>query len=73
MLVPRVKRKSKNDQGSFPILAFLDIETTGSNFERDRITEIGIKTLSNNEVSDWKSLINSETLLLFVAVPGIFI
>lgn len=64
MLEPRVKRKSKKiDKCSFPVLAFLDIETTGSNFERDRITEIGIKTLANNEVSDWESLINPETFI----------
>ena len=42
----------------YPALAFVDIETTGSNFDRDRITEIGIKTLSNNGVSSWESLIN---------------
>ena len=42
----------------YPTLAFIDIETTGSNFDRDRITEIGIKTLSNNGVSIWESLIN---------------
>lgn len=42
----------------YPALAFVDIETTGSNFDRDRITEIGIKTLSNNGVSIWESLIN---------------
>jgi DNA polymerase-3 subunit epsilon len=42
----------------YPTLAFIDIETTGSNFDRDRITEIGIKTLANNGVSIWESLIN---------------
>jgi DNA polymerase-3 subunit epsilon len=42
----------------YPALAFVDIETTGSNFDRDRITEIGIKTLSNNGASSWESLIN---------------
>ncbi|BDT75790.1 exonuclease domain-containing protein [Polynucleobacter sp. KF022] len=42
----------------YPALAFVDIETTGSNFDRDRITEIGIKTLSNNGVAIWESLIN---------------
>ena len=40
-----------------------DIETTGSNFERDRITEIGIKTLAQNEVTVWESLINPETFI----------
>ena len=43
---------------SYPALAFVDIETTGSNFDRDRITEIGIKTLSNNGVAVWERLIN---------------
>ena len=33
-------------QVSYPDLAFVDIETTGSHFDRDRITEIGIKTLA---------------------------
>jgi DNA polymerase-3 subunit epsilon len=32
----------------YPDLAFVDIETTGSNFDRDRITEIGIKLLSGD-------------------------
>ena len=34
------------EQVSYPDLAFVDIETTGSHFDRDRITEIGIKTLA---------------------------
>ena len=42
----------------YPALAFVDIETTGSQFERDRITEIGIKSLNNGEVSEWERLIN---------------
>jgi DNA polymerase-3 subunit epsilon len=47
----------------FPDLAFVDIETTGSHFDRDRITEIGIKTLSNGEVRVWESLINPQTYI----------
>ncbi len=47
----------------YPDLAFVDIETTGSNFERDRITEIGIKTLAQDEVTVWESLINPETFI----------
>ena len=47
----------------YPDLAFVDIETTGSNFERDRITEIGIKTLAHDEVTVWESLINPETFI----------
>ena len=48
---------------SFPTLAFVDIETTGSHYERDRITEIGIKTLINGQESIWESLINPETFI----------
>jgi len=54
-----MKNKTKND----PILAFVDIETTGSNFERDRITEIGIKTLVGDEVTIWESLIDPQTFI----------
>ena len=48
---------------SFPPLAFVDIETTGSHFERDRITEIGIITLHNNEITRWEKLINPHTFI----------
>lgn len=44
----------------YPKLAFVDIETTGSHFERDRITEIGIKTLADEQVSTWEKLINPQ-------------
>ncbi|MDO8694489.1 MAG: exonuclease domain-containing protein [Sheuella sp.] len=47
----------------YPTLAFVDIETTGSHFERDRITEIGIKTLANEQESVWENLINPETFI----------
>jgi DNA polymerase-3 subunit epsilon len=64
MPVPHRKITSnKNTQDDFPVLAFIDIETTGSNFERDRITEIGIKTLVNNEVTEWESLLDPETFI----------
>jgi DNA polymerase-3 subunit epsilon len=43
---------------NYPALAFVDIETTGSQFERDRITEVGIKTFENGEVREWEKLIN---------------
>jgi len=43
---------------NYPALAFVDIETTGSQFERDRITEVGIKTYENGEVREWEMLIN---------------
>jgi DNA polymerase-3 subunit epsilon len=52
-----------NIQASYPTLAFVDIETTGSHFERDRITEIGIKTLSDDDVVSWESLVNPQTFI----------
>ncbi|MBU3567446.1 3'-5' exonuclease family protein [Polynucleobacter alcilacus] len=48
---------------SYPNLAFVDIETTGSHFERDRITEIGIKTLASNQIQVWEQLINPQTFI----------
>ena len=48
---------------SYPDLAFVDIETTGSNFERDRITEIGIKTLASHEIHVWERLINPQVFI----------
>ncbi|MBU3578256.1 exonuclease domain-containing protein [Polynucleobacter sp. UK-Kesae-W10] len=48
---------------SYPDLAFVDIETTGSHFDRDRITEIGIKTLSQGGVRIWERLINPQTFI----------
>jgi DNA polymerase-3 subunit epsilon len=53
----------KNKKNTLPVLAFVDIETTGSNFERDRITEIGIKTLTPTTVIEWQSLIDPETFI----------
>jgi DNA polymerase-3 subunit epsilon len=47
----------------YPTLAFVDIETTGSHFERDRITEIGIKSLNHDHVDTWESLINPQTFI----------
>lgn len=47
----------------YPDLAFVDIETTGSHFERDRITEIGIKTLAGNELQVWEKLIDPQTYI----------
>ena len=40
------------------VYAFVDIETSGSRANLDRITEVGIITLENNEISDWSQLIN---------------
>jgi DNA polymerase-3 subunit epsilon len=48
---------------SYPDLAFVDIETTGSHFDRDRITEIGIKTLASNQIEVWERLINPQTFI----------
>ncbi|MEY4495713.1 MAG: hypothetical protein RL744_777 [Pseudomonadota bacterium] len=47
----------------YPPLAFVDIETTGSHFERDRITEIGIQSLIHDQVETWESLINPQTFI----------
>lgn len=47
----------------YPPLAFVDIETTGSHFERDRITEIGIKSLAHDHVDIWERLINPQTFI----------
>lgn len=48
-------------QQDYPDLAFVDIETTGSNFDRDRITEIGIKVISQDYEETWESLLNPGT------------
>lgn len=53
----------KNKIDSAPVFAFVDIETTGSNFERDRITEIGVKTLINDDVTVWERLIDPQTFI----------
>jgi DNA polymerase-3 subunit epsilon len=47
----------------FPVLAFVDIETTGGNSERDRITEIGIKTLANGQETAWEYLLDPQTFI----------
>ena len=51
------------NQHSHPNLAFVDIETTGSHFDRDRITEIGIKTLSSDGIQVWEQLINPQVYI----------
>ena len=48
---------------AYPPLAFIDIETTGSHFERDRITEIAVKTLHDDHVEAWESLINPQVFI----------
>ena len=47
----------------FPVFAFVDIETKGGNSERDRITEIGIKTLANGQETAWDSLVDPQTFI----------
>ena len=42
-------------------LAFVDIETTGSHFEHDRITEVAVLTLSSDGVCGYEKLINPES------------
>ncbi|MCA1788803.1 MAG: 3'-5' exonuclease, partial [Thioalkalivibrio sp.] len=39
-------------------LAFVDLETTGANPVRDRITEIGFIIVEGDSVTRWSSLIN---------------
>lgn len=41
-------------------LAFVDLETTGANPGRDRITEIGIVEVDGDRVSTWSTLVNPE-------------
>jgi len=53
----------KDKLSAYPDLAFIDIETTGSHFDRDRITEIGIKTLVGNELQVWERLIDPQTYI----------
>jgi DNA polymerase III subunit epsilon len=42
----------------FPPLAFVDIETTGGNPDRDRITEIGVITLQEKNTHIWENLLD---------------
>ncbi len=46
---------------SFPILAFVDLETTGATATADRITEIGIVEVDEHGVREWSSLVNPGT------------
>jgi DNA polymerase-3 subunit epsilon len=44
-----------------PDLVFVDLETTGGNAARDRITEVGLMRLKDGELIDeWSSLVNPE-------------
>lgn len=44
-------------------LAFVDLETTGANPENDRITEVGIVTLSASGVSEWSQLVQPDATI----------
>jgi DNA polymerase-3 subunit epsilon len=39
-------------------LAFVDLETTGANPMHDRVTEVGIITVADGQVSNWSTLVN---------------
>lgn len=39
-------------------IAVVDIETTGGNVTRDRMTEIGIVEFDHDGVKEWSTLIN---------------
>lgn len=39
-------------------LVFLDLETTGANFARDRILEVGLVEVDRDGVREWSSLVN---------------
>ena len=41
-------------------LAFIDLETTGANPVRDRVTEIGIVEVDGDQVTTWNTLVNPE-------------
>ncbi len=39
-------------------LVFVDLETTGANFARDRILEIGLVEVDENGIREWSALVN---------------
>ena len=41
-------------------LAFIDLETTGSNPVRDRITRITVLEAEGDQVSTWSTLVNPQ-------------
>lgn len=41
-------------------LVFIDLETTGANFARDRVLEVGFVEVDQNGVREWSSLVNPE-------------
>ncbi|WP_034607449.1 exonuclease domain-containing protein [Chitinimonas koreensis] len=44
-------------------LIFVDLETTGANAERDRITEVGVVTWHGGRVEEWSSLVDPQTAI----------
>ena len=44
-------------------LAFIDIETTGSNFDLDRITEVAVITLQNGVTENFETLLDPHTFI----------
>lgn len=54
-------------------LAFVDLETTGANAQRDRITEIGVVEWDGESISEWSTLVNPETSIpsFIVSLTGI--
>lgn len=42
-------------------LAYVDLETTGANPLRDRITEVGVVLVDQGQVRQWQTLVNPET------------
>lgn len=46
---------------TFPLMVFVDLETTGATGTLDRITEIGIVEVNEDgEVREWSSLVNPQ-------------
>lgn len=45
----------------FSPLAFVDIETTGGNAERDRVTEVAVVSYADGLVQRWSTLVNPAT------------
>ena len=54
---PAARRAARSDRPAR--LAFIDLETTGTDPSKDRITEIGIVTMENGvRTSEWSTLVN---------------
>ncbi|MBL8398744.1 MAG: ethanolamine utilization protein [Candidatus Accumulibacter sp.] len=46
--------------GTLPPLVFVDLETSGANFANDRIIEIGLLSVDDDEVREWHALVNPQ-------------